>query len=71
MLRGPCGGGAAQEQLAADLAAEQAGGGRIRLDADLQNEYNRIKTEAGAKTAKMAQDLSSLQVTQKVNLART
>lgn len=49
-----------------DLAAEAAGQGQLQMDDQMQADYNRMKTEAGAKTAKMAQDLSSLQVTQKV-----
>ena len=52
-----------------DLAAEAAGRGQLQMDDQQQADYNRMKTEAGAKTAKMAQDLSSLQVTQKVTLS--
>lgn len=65
----PCGGGAAQEQLTADLDAEEAGEGQIRMTEVMSAEYERIKTDACAKTAKMTQDLSSLQVAQKVNSA--
>ena len=53
--------------LAADLAAEGQQG-ELHLTDEVRAEYNRIKEEAGAKTCKMAQDLATLQATQKVRL---
>ena len=55
---------AAQEALEQELR-EEAAKGHLQLDDAAREEYNRIKQEAGAKTSKLAQDLASLQTTQK------
>ena len=55
---------AAQEALEQELR-EGAAKGHLQLDDAGREEYNRIKQDAGAKTSKLAQDLASLQTTQK------
>ena len=55
---------AAREALEQELH-EEAAKGHLQLDDAAREEYNRIKQEAGAKTSKLAQDLASLQTTQK------
>ena len=56
---------AAQEALEQELR-DEAAKGQLQLDDAAREEYNRIKQDAGAKTSKLAQDLASLQTTQKV-----
>ena len=56
---------AAQEALEQELR-DEAAKGQLQLDDATREEYNRIKRDAGAKTSKLAQDLASLQTTQKV-----
>ena len=55
---------AAQEALEQELR-DEAAKGQLQLDDAAREEYNRIKQDAGAKTSKLAQDLASLQTTQK------